>query len=145
MIKYNSLRPHCVSDNMLGGVTREIRLQCCNKENAIHRIQCYRQANIISKKKHGSFSIISFLYIPTVADDVAIGLLKLQINWVIWFIQIKKKQHFLANYCTYLRGKSRRWWNELLRISREDQRASPNSQTPLRAQRAKAGCAKCYH
>lgn len=82
-----------------------------------------------SVRKHtGFFSIISSLYIPTIADDVAIGLLKLQINWVIWFIQIKKKQHFLANYCTYLPGEIRRSWNELLRISREDQRASPNSQ-----------------
>ena len=55
---------------------------------------------ILSKEKHSLCIVL--LYIPTVADNVAIVLLKLQINWVIWFIQIKKKQSFLANHYTYL-------------------------------------------
>lgn len=109
-------------------VVLHVKSDCSVAMRRMPHIECNVTDRQTSVRKHGSFSIISFLYIPTIADDVAIGLLKLQINWVIWFIQIKKKQHFLANYCTYLPGEIRRSWNELLRISREDQRASPNSQ-----------------
>lgn len=52
--------------------------------------------------------MMNFLYIPTIADNVAIGLLKFQINRVIWFIQIKKKQSFLAKHHTYLPEKIKR-------------------------------------
>lgn len=64
---------------------------------------------------------MSFLYIPTIADNIAIALLKFQINWVIWFIQVKKKQRFLANHHTYLPEKITRLWIELLRTSYKDQ------------------------
>lgn len=56
--------------------------------------------------------MMNFLYIPTIADNVAIALLKFQINRVIWFIQIKKKQSFLAKHHTYLPEKIKRLWND---------------------------------
>ena len=81
-----------------------------NEKNTIYRIQGYGwiDLNMIGKEKTPVSPIISVLYIPTIADDVAVGLLKLQIDRVIWFIQMKKKQRFLANYCTYLPEKIRR-------------------------------------
>lgn len=62
----------------------------------------------MSKEKHGISFCNELLYIPTITDNVAILLLKLQINWVVWFTQIKKKQSFLANNYTYLPGEIKR-------------------------------------
>jgi hypothetical protein len=80
--------------------------------------------NVIGKQKtHTVPPITSFLYIPTIADNVAIGLLKLQIHRVIWFIQMKKKQHFLANHCTYLPEKTRR---QVERVTRHSMKRPTN-------------------